>query len=109
MNIEKAFKEKFCYEMMNFDHTNRHHYIRPDVVEKPQLIIDWIQQQVSVEPEVKVNFAEDEKQLLKSLVMLQLLRVQHSIDDDIFSVSDEQQNLFTQQEKLKTILSKISA
>lgn len=62
-----------------------------------------------MQAKVKVNFAEDEKTMLKSLVMLQLLRVQHSIDDDIFSVSNEQQNLFTQQEKLKTILSKISA
>lgn len=55
-----------------------------------------------------MNFTKEETTILKSLVMLQLLRVQHSIDDDIFSVSDEQQNLFTQQEKLKIILSKIS-
>lgn len=53
MNIENDFKEKFCYEMMNLDHTNRHYYIRPDVVEKPQLIIDWIKQQVKVETEVE--------------------------------------------------------
>lgn len=55
MNIEKEFKEKFCYERMDFDGRNRHHYINPTVVEKPQLIIDWIEQQVSVEPVVMQN------------------------------------------------------
>jgi hypothetical protein len=46
MDIEKEFKEKFCYERMDFDGRNRHHYINPTVVEKPQLIIDFINAQI---------------------------------------------------------------
>ena len=40
--LKKIFHEKFCYEMMNFDGSNRHFYIMPTVVDKPQIIIDWI-------------------------------------------------------------------
>ena len=40
--LKKIFHEKFCYEMMNFDRSNRHFYINPTVVDKPQIIIDWI-------------------------------------------------------------------
>ncbi len=66
------------------------------------------QRSVNVDQRVMLNFADDEKTILKSLVMLQILRVQQSIDEDIFSLSDEG-NLQVQLMLLKNILSKISA
>lgn len=40
--LKQEFEEKFCYEMMNLDGKNRHHYINPRVADKPQIIIEWI-------------------------------------------------------------------
>ena len=40
--LKQEFEEKFCYEMMDLDGKNRHHYITPRVADKPQIIIEWI-------------------------------------------------------------------
>ena len=63
---------------------------------------------IPIEPPVMLNFADDEKTILKSIVMLKILQVQQAIDEDIFSLNDESK-LQVQLMLLKKILSKISA
>ena len=49
--LKKEFEEKFCYEMMNLDKTNRHHYINPRVADNPQIIINWFESKLKQEIE----------------------------------------------------------
>ena len=56
--LTKIFHEKFCYERMNLDGSNRHFYIMPMVVNSPQFIIDWVKeyekQQSYTEPAITI-------------------------------------------------------
>ena len=73
-------------------------------------IAEWIYNNfVPLEAEVKVNFAEEEKIILQSLLRLKILEVQDEIDRDIFLTLDQEFFCEIKIKKLQELLSKISA
>ncbi len=74
--------------------------------QQAQQELEYLRSKVSpFEARVMLNFAEDEKTILKSLVMIEILKLQQEIKEFTFSKNVLQEERV---EKLKTILSKIS-
>ena len=74
-----------------------------------QAVNEAIEISIPMQAVVKVNFAEEEKIILQSLLRLKILEVQDEIDRDIFLTLDQEFFCEIKIKKLQELLSKISA